>query len=120
MGTPKEGGNPLNIDPSTWRVAPDKSRFGSGFKKPEEPKQQPSDPNREAFERIRRKPYRPIVAGGESHIRTQRLLREAREREASQSNAAAKQEEEKPEELAENRKSLFQKLAKHLSRNHGQ
>jgi hypothetical protein len=41
MGTPKEGGNPLNIDPSTWRVAPDKSRFGSGFKKPVESKQQP-------------------------------------------------------------------------------
>jgi hypothetical protein len=35
MGTPKEGGNPLNIDPETWRVAPDQSRFGSGFKKPE-------------------------------------------------------------------------------------
>jgi len=35
MGTPKEGGNPYNIDPKTLQVAPEQKRFGSGFKKPE-------------------------------------------------------------------------------------
>jgi hypothetical protein len=35
MGAPKEGGNPLNIDSRTLRVAPDQRRFGSGFKEPE-------------------------------------------------------------------------------------
>jgi hypothetical protein len=35
MGASKESGNPLNIDPKTWRVATDQSRFGNGFKKVE-------------------------------------------------------------------------------------
>jgi hypothetical protein len=37
--------------------------------------QQPSNPDLEAYERLKRRPKRPIVAGGLAHIRTQRLLR---------------------------------------------
>jgi hypothetical protein len=53
MGRPTPetgGGNPYNIDLKTLRVAPEERRFGSSFKKPEEPVQQPSSPNNELSE----------------------------------------------------------------------
>jgi hypothetical protein len=84
MGTLKEGGNPYTIDPSTLRVSPDQSRFGSGFKKPEalsseEPQQQPSSPYRELSEQLKQNPRRSGgIAGGESHRETYRRLRQAR------------------------------------------
>jgi hypothetical protein len=43
MGTPKESGNPLNIDPKTWRVAPEQSRFANAFRKSESPSLQGAD-----------------------------------------------------------------------------
>jgi hypothetical protein len=80
MGTRSpEGGSPFNIDPKTVRVAPEQRQYGSGFKKPEEPKQQPSDPDLEAIKRMLKKPKRPIVAGGEAHMRNQRRLVQKRD-----------------------------------------
>jgi hypothetical protein len=76
-----EGGNPFNIDPKTVRIAPEQRRF-HGVKKQEAPKQQPSDPDREGNERLTRRPGRSILAGGESPIRNQRLLREGTEQRA--------------------------------------
>jgi hypothetical protein len=73
-----EGGNPFNIDSKTLRVAPEQRQF-HGVKKPEPPKQQPPDPNLEAFGQMLGRPRRPIVAGEEAHIRNQRLLLEGME-----------------------------------------
>jgi hypothetical protein len=63
MSTPKE--IPQNIDPNSLTRRTEMREPGWGVKKPEEPKQQPSDPNREAFERFfRRGPMKPAVFEG--------------------------------------------------------
>jgi hypothetical protein len=76
MGIPKEGGNtPKNHGLSSFEVLGERKGIGPRVQKPAEPKQQLSDADREAFYRMLRQPRRPIVAGGEAHIRNQRLLR---------------------------------------------
>jgi hypothetical protein len=66
-----ESGDLNNIEPKTLRVAPEQGGF-HGVKNPEASKQQPTDPNLEAFRQRLGRPRRPIVAGGEAHIRNQR------------------------------------------------
>jgi hypothetical protein len=70
--TPETGGGaPQHQGLSEFKPLARERRAGWGVKKPEEPKQQPSDPNREAFERfLRSTPMRPAVFGG--HVRPSR------------------------------------------------
>jgi hypothetical protein len=68
-----ETGNPFNIDPKTVRVAPEQRQFTSGLKKPEEPKQQPSNPSHELTEYYRREQERHSGVL-ENPIRVQRPL----------------------------------------------
>jgi hypothetical protein len=64
--TPETGGGASqNQGLSEFKPLSKEKGVGWGVKKPEEPKQQPSDPNREAFERFfRRGPMRPAVFEG--------------------------------------------------------
>jgi hypothetical protein len=73
MATRSPEGNPYNIDPKTVRVAPEQSRVGSGFKKPEAPKQQPSNPSHELTEYYKREQERHSGVL-ENPIRVQRPL----------------------------------------------
>jgi hypothetical protein len=64
--TPETGGGASqNQGLSEFKPLAKERGVGWGVKKPEEPKQQPADPNREAFERFfRRGPMRPAVLEG--------------------------------------------------------
>jgi hypothetical protein len=64
--TPETGGGASqNQGLSEFKPLAKERGVGWGVKKSEEPKQQPSDPNREAFERFfRRGPMRPAVFEG--------------------------------------------------------
>ena len=72
MGRPTPetgGGTPQNQGLSEFKPLSKERGVGWGVKKPEEPKQQPVDPNREAFERfLRRGPMRPAVFRGHERI----------------------------------------------------
>jgi hypothetical protein len=68
-----EGGNPFNIDPKTVRVAPEQRQFRRGLKKPEEPKQQPTEQNHELTEYYKREQERHSGVL-ENPIRVQRPL----------------------------------------------
>ena len=76
MGRPTPetgGGTPQNQGLSEFKPLPKEGRVGWGVKKPEEPKQQPADPNREAFERfLRNTPMRPAVFRGHERLSRRR------------------------------------------------
>jgi hypothetical protein len=72
--SPEGGDKPSNPGLSDFKALPKRREVGWSIRKPEEPKQQPSDPAREGNEQHTRRSRCPIVAGGEAHIRNQRLL----------------------------------------------
>jgi hypothetical protein len=68
--TPETGGGASqNQGLSEFKPLAKERGVGWGVKKPEEPKQQPADPNREAFERfLRSTPMRPAVFRGHERL----------------------------------------------------
>jgi hypothetical protein len=65
MGTRSpEGGNPFNIDLSSLTPVPEKRELGWSLKKLEEPKQQPIDPELEAYRQVQKIPRGSTVFVG--------------------------------------------------------
>jgi hypothetical protein len=95
MGTrTPEGGNPYNIDPNTLRLAPEQSRF-HGVKKPEEAKQQPSDPELEAYRQLQREPRGSTIFVGP--IRVPRPLPQNPGEQRGEAEPSQPNPEEQPE-----------------------
>jgi hypothetical protein len=102
MGRPTPetgGGTPQNQGLSEFNPLSQERRVGWGVKKLEEPKEQPADPNREAFERfLRSTPMRPAVLEG---VRP-RPRREGNQPKPPENVGEAEFTTWKPEEPAEN------------------
>jgi hypothetical protein len=75
--TPESGGGASqNQGLSEFKPLAKERGIGWSVKKPEEPKQQSSDPNREAFERFfRNGPMRPAWFRGHEHLSRARISR---------------------------------------------
>lgn len=89
MRISKEGGDrPANQGLSDFKVLPDQKGVGPWVQKPEEPKQQPTDPDRTLSERFQRERGRSRsgVAGGEAHNETYRRLQKFFKKEKTINN----------------------------------
>ena len=100
MGSPEVTGNkPQNHGLSEFKILTEKRGVGPRVQKPGEPKQQPSDPNREAFERFfRRGPMKPAVLEGIPPRRHNRESNQPRPQNLGEQRGLSEQSQSSPPE----------------------